>query len=359
MLRGYWAMSDEPCGSCRVLDHVPAIDATFHSSGVEAESPTACAVPAIELIASLHSLVTTTAIASLARVPSGSLLLTHIHHNMATAASPPLLPEELLQRTISLAFLSSPSATSPTAPSVFIPRGLVNVSNRCYLSSVFQCLLATRPFASHLHQCLDSAPLSTLRPCLASVADVAATYAEVVGFVAEYQKTEQVGAVRANVALTSVTALPRVPSPALTTATHTSTATSQVPPASQLAPALNGSALPASPSAAQSSLHTSSTVLIAPRPVVASTSSSSLSDLRSDHGGSPPPAAENDEWNVTENKAMQASQEEGSQTRTATTPRTTTSDTIASTTHKATAVSTSSKMAMPRPRQPPPLMSTQ
>ena len=225
---------------------------------------------------------------------------------MSTASSPPLLPEELLQRTISLAFVSSPSTTSATAPSLFIPRGLVNVSNRCYLSSVFQCLLATRPFASYLHQCIDSASLSTLRPCLATVSEVAASYAELLGFVAEYQQAEQVVAARANASLTPSAGLPRTASPAPTT-TNSNGVASQQTHAQQSAHSGATSASVASSSTSYAS-SSSSSALVAPRPVVASTSSSSLSDMRSDHSVSPSPvvaavAGEDEEWNTSQTKA--------------------------------------------------------
>ena len=223
---------------------------------------------------------------------------------MANTSSPPLLPDELLQRTISLAFGSSPSTTSSATatPSLFIPRGLVNVSNRCYLSSVLQCLLATRPFASHLHHCIDSAPLTSLRPCLSSVSDVAATYAELLGFVAEYQQAEQVGTMRANASLTSSAALPRSASPAPATP-GTNAATSQSP-GLQSAHSDATANLPASLSVTALPASSSSPALVAPRPVVASTSSSSLAELHSNRSGSPAaPATEGDEWNVTQNKA--------------------------------------------------------
>ena len=219
---------------------------------------------------------------TLACTSSHQLLLT----DMAAVSSSPLLPEELLQRTISLAFVPSPSATSSSAPSLFIPRGLVNVSNRCYLSSVFQCLLATPPFASYLRQCIGATPLSALRPCLSSVSDVAATYSEVLGFVAEYQQAEQLSATRTNASLTSSSTLQRTasPSPAATSNTHAAA----TPPTAASAPQPPGF---------------SATALVAPRPVKASNSSSSLSDLRYDHSCSPPPPAEDEEWNVSQNKA--------------------------------------------------------
>ena len=220
-----------------------------------------------------------------------------------SSSSSPLLPEELLQRTLSLAFLSSPSATSSTRPSLFIPRGLVNVSNRCYLSSVFQCLLATPPFASYLHQCVQSTRLSTLRPCLSSVSDVAATYGELLGFVAEYRQAEQVVAARSNASLTSMPALPRPTSPA-PAASDSNGATTSVHSAAHTTPLTATATVQASQSSNQSLSLASSITLVAPRPVVASTSSSSLSDLQSDHSGSPAPAAEDDEWNVSENKAL-------------------------------------------------------
>ena len=216
---------------------------------------------------------------------------------MSTSASSPLLPEELLQRTVSLAFLSSTSASSPATPSIFVPRGLVNVSNRCYLSSVLQCLLATRPFAAYLHQCVGTAPPASLRFALSSVSDVGPTYAELLGFVAEYQQAEQLSALRANASLTPSPALPRTPSPSPATLYANGT-THLAQPGLQPAQPTTPSSGPSAPSPAAPA---ATSGIVYPRPVLAKPSSSD-SDLRADQTDSPPPAADDDHWSVTETK---------------------------------------------------------
>ena len=107
---------------------------------------------------------------------------------MSGAAPSSISSADLLHRLI---ILLPASASSPPAPSLFHPRGLVNVSNRCFANAVLQCLLATPPFLAYFSSITavlpSSSSSSSLTPVLDELSAAAPTYVELLQFLLAYR----------------------------------------------------------------------------------------------------------------------------------------------------------------------------
>ena len=100
-----------------------------------------------------------------------------------SAAFPPSLSAALLQRLLTVPTSSSSSSTSFAA---FRPRGLVNVSNRCFVNASLQLLLTTLPFLAYFASIAEAASTSPAAE-LAELSIVAPTFSELLHFLRAYR----------------------------------------------------------------------------------------------------------------------------------------------------------------------------